>query len=81
MTLLLGELHHLILDGWAVSGAGAFYHACIDGGTVQIGPDYLMGLLTGIGEITVHLLFLHALRIGGKRKRDHRHVSVLRFHL
>ena len=81
MPVLICKLNHLILNGGTISGACTLDNTGINGGSVKILPDNLMGLFIGIGEPTGDLRFLHRFRVCGKRKRYHHRISQLFLHL
>ena len=56
VAVLVGEAHHFVLNGRAVPGANPLNGAGEEGGTVQIGPDDVVGVLVGVGDPAADLV-------------------------
>ena len=80
MAVLFPELDHLVFNGGAVSGTGTFNDARIYGRPVQIGPDDVMSLFIGIGQIAGDLVDLYIPGIRGIGEGDNDRVSRLDLH-
>ena len=68
MSGFIGKPHHLVLDGWTIPGANAFHLAGIQGRTIQIFPDDMMGVSIGIRQMTYRTVFRYL--FGLKREGD-----------
>ena len=66
MAVLVGEPHHLVLNGGAVPGAHPLDGTGKEGGTVQIGPDDVVGLLVGVGDPAADLILSRGLGLKGE---------------
>ena len=57
MPLLVGKAHYFVLDRGAVSGPYTLDNARIEGGTVNIIENYLLGLVVCVAYVTDHRIF------------------------
>jgi hypothetical protein len=71
VAVLVGEAHHLVLDGRAVARADAFDLAAVQRRAVQRVADDLVGALGGVGDPAADLLRMlgHVAEEGHHRQR------------
>ena len=81
MPRLFGELDHLVFNGRAVSGTGAFNDPRVDRRAVYILTDDVVRLFIGIGQKTGYLLDLNICRVRGVGEGYYDLVSLLDRHL
>src|SRR3979411_1760803 len=55
MRRFINEFDYLILDGWTISGSGPLDLPGIEGRSVEVFANYLMGLRRRVGDPTRHL--------------------------
>ena len=73
VAVLVGEAHHLVLDGRAVARPDAFDDAGVHRRAVQAGADDFVGALVGVGDVARHLA---RVLVGAAQIRKHRHRIV-----
>ena len=71
----IGKAHHLVLDGWAIAGPGAFDLPGIHGRTVQVGADQIVAGRRGFGNMAIDLRGGYLVAHKGKWVR--RHIAFL----
>ena len=63
---LIGETHHLILDGWAVARTNPFNHTGEHRRTAEVLANDVVGVLVGVGHPAGELI----LKVGAVRRRE-----------
>ena len=80
MAFLVGEAHHLVLDGGAVARAGALDLAGIHRRQMQVFANDLVRFGRCVGEIAQRAVFQRR-RVRQEGKRHDRRIALLRSHL